>query len=81
MLLAETTSGLKLKFQVVGVFISRRGIIQLRSSFGSILLLFLMKVAGAYTKCKPQLLSFYFHFIVARENPRPPTVSDSPDTF
>ena len=83
MLLAETTSGLKLKFQVAGVHvcISSRGIIQLRSFFGSILLLFLMKVAGAYTKCKPQLLSFYFHFIVARENPRPPTVSDSPATF
>ena len=49
MLLAEPTSGLSLKFQVVGVYISRRGIIQLRSSFGSILLLFLMKVAGAHT--------------------------------
>ena len=49
MLLAEPTSGLSLKFQVVGVYISRRGIIQLRSSFGSILLLFLIKVAGAHT--------------------------------
>ena len=49
MLLAESTSGLSLKFQVVGVCISRRGIIIIISSFGSILLLLLMKVAGAHT--------------------------------
>ena len=49
MLLAETTSGLSLKFQVVSVRISRKGIIQLESFFGSILLLFLMKVGGAHT--------------------------------
>ena len=49
MLLAETTSGLSLKFQVARVCISSRGIVQLESFFGSILLLFLMKVAGAHT--------------------------------
>ena len=51
MLLAETTSGLKLKFQVAGVHvcICSRGIVQVESSFGSILLLFLMKEAGAHT--------------------------------
>ena len=48
MLLAETTSGLKLKFQVAGVHVCR-GIVQVESSFGSILLLFLMKEAGAHT--------------------------------
>ena len=48
MLLAETISGLSLKFQVAGICINRRRIVQLGSSFGSISLLFLMKVAGAH---------------------------------
>ena len=55
MLLAETISGLKLKFQVAGVhvYISSRGIVQVESSFGSILLLFLKKEAGAHTHSSP----------------------------
>ena len=44
--------------------ISRRGIVRLGSSFGSIVLLFPLK--------KPGLM-----LIVARENPQPPALSDS----
>ena len=36
-------------FTIKGVDLSRRGIVQLGSSFGSILLYFLMEVAGART--------------------------------